>query len=41
MVTGAEARPTELRDSFTLPEQPDRHWVDGWLDRSYLDFWAA
>jgi hypothetical protein len=41
LVTGAEARLTELRDSSTLPEQPDRSWVDGWLHRSYLNFWAS
>jgi hypothetical protein len=41
MITGAEARLTELRDSSALPEQPDRRWVDGWLPRSYLNFWAA
>jgi hypothetical protein len=40
MVTGAEVRLIELRDSSTLPEQPDRSWVDGWLHRSYLNFWA-
>jgi hypothetical protein len=40
LVTGAEVRLTELRDSSALPEQPDRPWVDGWLHRSYLDFWA-
>lgn len=40
LVTGAETRLTELRDSSALPEQPDRLWVDGWLHRSYLDFWA-
>jgi hypothetical protein len=41
LVTGAEARLTELRDSSALPEQPDRPWVDGWLHRSYLNFWAV
>ncbi len=41
LVTGAEARLTELRDSSALPEQPDRSWVDGWLHRSYLNFWAS
>lgn len=41
MITGAEARLTELRDSSALPGQPDRRWVDGWLHRSYLNFWAA
>lgn len=41
LVTGAEARLTELRDSSALPEQPDRPWVDGWLHRSHLNFWAV
>ena len=41
LITGAEARLTELRDSSALPEQPDRPWVDGWLHHSYLNFWAA
>ena len=40
-VTGAETRLTELRDSSALPEEPDRPWVDGWLHRSYLNFWAG
>ena len=39
-VAGAEARLTELRDSPAIPDQPDRRWVDDWLHRSYLDFWA-
>jgi hypothetical protein len=39
-ITSAEARLTELRDSPALPDQPDRAWVDDWLHRSYLDFWA-
>jgi uncharacterized protein len=40
-IDGAEARLTELRDSASVPDQPDRHWVDAWLHRSHLDFWAA
>jgi hypothetical protein len=39
-ITSAETRLTELRDSPALPDQPDRAWVDDWLHRSYLDFWA-
>lgn len=39
-VAGAAARLTELGDSPAVPEQPDRRWVDDWLHRSYLDFWA-
>jgi uncharacterized protein len=39
-ITSAEARLTELRDSPALPDQPERAWVDDWLHRSYLDFWA-
>ena len=39
-VTDAEARLAALRDSPAIADQPDRRWVDGWLHRSYLDFWA-
>ena len=41
MVSDAEARLTALRDGSALPGQPDRGWVNGWLHRSYLSFWAA
>jgi hypothetical protein len=40
-VTSAQMRLTELRDSPAIPDQPDRGWVDDWLHRSYLNFWAA
>jgi uncharacterized protein len=30
-----------LRDSAAVPDEPDRRWVDDWLHRSYLDFWAS
>jgi hypothetical protein len=40
-VTVAEARLAQLRDNPGLPDQPDRVWVDDWLHRSYLDFWAG
>ena len=40
-ITAAEARLTELRDSPAIPDQPDRPWVDDWLHRSYLNFWAG
>ena len=40
-VSRAEARLTELRDSPAIPDQPDRRWVDDWLHRSYLNFWAG
>jgi hypothetical protein len=40
-VAAAEARLTELRDSPAIPDQPDRPWVDDWLHRSYLNFWAG
>jgi hypothetical protein len=35
-----EAKLTKLRESPAVPDQPDRHWADGWLHRSYLSFWA-
>jgi hypothetical protein len=40
LVTDAENRLTGLQDSSALPGQPDRGWVDGWLHRSYLNFWS-
>jgi uncharacterized protein len=39
-ITDAEERLTGLRDNPALADQPDRHWVDGWLHRSYLNFWT-
>lgn len=39
-ISAAEARLTGLRDSPAVADQPDRRWVDDWLHRSYLDFWA-
>jgi hypothetical protein len=40
-VETAEARLLDLRQHATVPEQPDRAWVDGWLHRSYLEHWHA
>jgi multiple sugar transport system permease protein len=33
------ARLLDLREHATVPEQPDRAWVDAWLHRSYLNHW--
>ena len=40
-ISETETRLTRLRDSAAVPGQPDRRWADGWLHRSYLDFWAS
>ena len=40
-IDDAEARLAALRDSAAIADQPDRPWVDGWLHRSYLNFWAG
>jgi hypothetical protein len=40
-VNDAEDRLAGLQDRSSLPGQPDRRWVDGWLHRSYLDYWAS
>jgi predicted nucleotidyltransferase len=40
-VAGAEQRLVDLQTSSAVPPEPDRAWVDGWLHRSYLAFWAA
>ena len=39
-ITDAEERLTALRTSSQVPPEPDRAWVDDWLHRSYLSFWA-
>jgi hypothetical protein len=36
----AEARLAQLRDSPSIADEPDRRWVDDWLHRSYMNFWA-
>ena len=38
-VSAAEAELTRLGQASTLPDQPDRAWVDGWLHRSHLRYW--
>ena len=37
----AESRLRALRETSAVPAEPDRAWVDGWLHRSYLDFWNS
>ncbi|WP_207798237.1 nucleotidyltransferase domain-containing protein [Klenkia marina] len=39
-VDAAEQRLIGLRESSTVPDEPDRAWVDAWLHRSYLASWA-
>jgi hypothetical protein len=40
-VSQAEAELTALATSSSIPAEPDRAWVDAWLHRSHLAFWAA
>ena len=35
-----EARLVAATESSPLPERPDHDWIDGWLHRSYVAFWA-
>jgi uncharacterized protein len=39
-VSAAETRLAGLQDNPALSAQPDRRWVDDWLHRSYMAFWA-
>jgi hypothetical protein len=39
-IADAEAELTRLRESSSLPEQPDHQWVDEWLHRSHLAYWS-
>jgi uncharacterized protein len=40
-VARAESELERLRESSTIPAEPDRGWVDDWLHRSYLGYWAG
>ena len=40
-VEDAEAELIRLRDSQSVPSHPDAAWVDRWLHRSYLTYWAT
>jgi len=35
----AEAELMRLQSDSTVPPQPDRTWVNGWLHRSYTSYW--
>lgn len=37
----AEARLLALRASASVPDEPDRTWVDTWLHRSHIDYWRS
>ena len=39
-VDRAERQLEDLRETPDLPPQPDRGWVDDWLHRSHLEYWA-
>jgi hypothetical protein len=39
-ITSAETQLIQLRETSTIPDQPDRGWVDDWLHRSHLTFWT-
>jgi hypothetical protein len=38
-VAAAESDLRRLATASSLPDQPDRRWVDGWLHRSHLRYW--
>lgn len=40
-VTDAEQRLVALQDGPAVPPEPDTAWVDGWLHRSHLAYWAT
>lgn len=40
-IDATEARIAELQLAPSLPAEPDRAWVDGWLHRSYLTYWDS
>lgn len=40
-VADVEQQLVALQGSSDVPPEPDRAWVDEWLHRSYLSFWAT
>jgi hypothetical protein len=39
-IADAEAQLVRLRDGADAPGEPDRRWVDEWLHRSHVSYWA-
>ncbi len=40
-ISDAEAELARLGHTPSLPELPDRNWVNDWLHRAYLSYWAS
>ncbi|WP_236832037.1 DNA polymerase beta superfamily protein [Blastococcus sp. KM273128] len=40
-VAAVESRLVDLQDSPAVPAEPDRAWVDDWLHRAHLAYWAG
>jgi hypothetical protein len=40
-ITETEVRLGQLSSSPAVPAEPDRRWVDDWLHRSHLNYWAS
>jgi hypothetical protein len=40
-IAGAEEHLARLREHSAVADQPHRAWVDDWLHRGYLNFWAS
>jgi len=41
LIGDAERQLVSLQSAPAVREEPDRAWVDGWLHRSYLAYWAS
>jgi uncharacterized protein len=39
-ISAAESELTRLQVHSSVPAEPDRQWVDNWLHRSHLQYWA-
>jgi uncharacterized protein len=39
-ISAAESDLTRLQVHSSVPAEPDRRWVDGWLHRSHIRYWA-
>jgi hypothetical protein len=41
VIGDAERQLVSLQSAPAIRDEPDRAWVDGWLHRSYVAYWAS
>ena len=41
VIDDAEHQLAQLKDTASVPDLPDRNWVNAWLHRAHLDYWMS